>query len=316
MDTIRWRRKAPGIGAVRQRGLDVNGISVPGMGSPSAKSLYDSRAEAGGAKLQELHMHSENSRMEIGNSWPNKWRRRWHFYVRYYRAKTRWSTFRRLEPLIKKHFESHIENGRNDWISHVAVRLRALPGIEDRELRVPWPGDRSLLRLRFFPWREQGCSAYWGSPVTVLVFKKGKDGGKPVAVRYMSLFVEDDVIHIAQMQGARKIEMPPGLKDWAERLLQACMEFAKAENFRGVRVGVAQAQHSFHHPYVQPLLSAEERVRETDRIRERMRSHLDGSAHALGWPLVGEWFEWNNPQYRQDGQQTRDRRRRRTQHLQ
>jgi hypothetical protein len=161
--------------------------------------------------------------------------------------------------------------------------------------------------LRFFPWREQGCSAYWGAPVTVLVFKKGKDGGQPVAVRYMSLFLENDVIHIAQLQGTRKIDMPPGLKDWAERLLRACMEFAKEENFRAVRVGLAQSQHSFHHPYVQASLSPEERTREAERIRERMRSHLDGSAHALGWPLEGEWFEWNNPHYRQDRQRTRDR---------
>lgn len=261
-------------------------------------------------------MHSENSHAEIGNSWPHKLRRRWHFYVRYYRAKTRWSTLRRLEPLIKKHFESRNENGRNDWISHAMVRLRALPGREDRELRVPWSADRSLLRLRFFPWRQQGCSANWSSPVTVLVFKKGKDGGKPVAVRYMSFFVKDDVIHIAQLQGVQRIEMPPGLKDWAERLLQACMEFARQEDFRGVRVALAQSQHSFHHPYLQPWLSAEERAREADLIRKRMQSHLDGSAHALGWPLEGEWFEWTNPHYRQEPQRTRDRPRRRAQYLQ
>jgi hypothetical protein len=315
MDTIRWRRKASGIGPVLQRGLDVNQRSRSTR-SPTAESLYDGSANADGATFQELHMQSEDSRTDIGNSWPSKWRRRWRFYIRYYRAKTRWSTFRRLGPLIKKQFESHNANGRNDWISHVVVRLRALPGIEDRELHVPWPGDRSLLRLRIFPWREQGCSAYWGSPVTVLVFKKGKDGGRPVAVRYMSLFVEDDVIHIAQLQGARKIEMPPGLRDWAERLLQACMEFAREENFRGVRVGLAQSQHSFHHPYVQPFLPPEERTKEADRIRERMRTHLDGSAQALGWPLEGQWFEWDNPHYRPDRQRTRDRPRQRARRLQ
>jgi hypothetical protein len=149
--------------------------------------------------------------------------------------------------------------------------------------------------------REEGCRANWSSPVIVLVFKKGKDGGKPVPVRYMSFFVEDDMICVAQLQGIAKIEMPPGLKDWAERMLRACMEFAQEENFRGVSVASAQSQYSFHHPYVHPWYTTDERGRETDRIRERMQAHHNGSARALGWPLEGAWFKWNNPNYRASG---------------
>jgi hypothetical protein len=234
----------------------------------------------------------------IENSWLGTWFRRRQFYVRYYRARTRWSTLQRLEPMLNKHFKSHKENDKNDWIAGVTVRLRALSGWEDREFLIRWPGDKFLLRLRFFPWREQECRANWSSPVTVLVFKKGKDGGRPVAVRFMSLFVEDDMIHVAQLQGIYKIEMPPGLKDWAERMLRACMEFAQEENFRGVSVALPQSQFSFHHPYVHPWLTADERRREADRIRERMQTHHGGSARALGWPLEGAWFRWNNPNYR------------------
>ena len=266
---------------------------------------------------QERQVQSENSHhLKIEYSLPSKWLRRWHFHVRYYRARTRWSALKRLAPIIKKHFESHGDSGRSDWISHVVVRLRALPGWEDRELRIAWPGDKSLLHLRFFPWREQGCSANWSSPVAVLVFKKGKDGGKPVAVRYMSFFVENDVIHIAQLQGMRKIEMPPGLKDWTERMLRACMEFAEKEKFRGVSVALAQSQYSFHHPYVHRWLSPAERIKEAERIRERMQTHLNGSARALGWPLEGEWFKWQNPNYREDGRTARDRLRKPAQRLQ
>ena len=94
------------------------------------------------------------------------------------------------------------------------------------------------------------------------------------------------------------------------------MEFAQQENFRGVSVAVAQSQYSFHHPYVHPLLSAEERTREVERIRERMQTHLDGSARALGWPLEGEWFKWDNPNYRQDTRGIRDRPPGRAQRLQ
>lgn len=281
-----------------------------------ARQIDQAMIDGAARTFHEQHMQSENSHREIRKSWPGKLRRRWQFHVRYYRAKTRWSTLRRLEPIIRRHFEIHDEHGRNEWISHVLVRLRALPGWEDRELHIPWSDDRSLLHLRFFPWREQDCPAHWVSPITVLVFKKGKDGGKPIAVRFMSLFIEDDVIHIAQLQGVRKIEMPPGLRDWAERLLRACKEFAQQENLRGVSVALAQSQYSFHHPYVHPWLSAEERVREADRIRERMQTHLDGSAHALGWPLEGEWFNWDNPGYRQEKWRSRVRPRRRAQRTQ
>ncbi len=261
----------------------------------------------GAAGTSEEHrMQIANSRhLEIENSWPGKWLRRWHFYTRYSRARANWSTLRRLEPILRKHFKNHDE--RNDWISHVTVRLRALPGWEDRQFHIPWPGDRSLLQVRLLPWREQDCTANWSSPITVLVFKKGKDGGKPIAVRYMSLFVEDDVIHVAQLQGMRRVEMPPGLKDWTERMLRACVEFAQAEDFRGVSVALAQSQYSFYHPYVHPWLSPDERTREADRIRERMETHLNGSARALGWPLEGDWFRWNNPNYREDPRRARDR---------
>lgn len=246
-------------------------------------------------------MQSEKfHQLQIEDSWPGKWLRRWRFYIRYHRARMRWSTIRRLEPILQKHF-------RNDWISNVTVKLRASPGWEDRDLLIPWQGDKTLLHLRLLPWREEGCWANWSSPITVLVFKRGKDGGKPVAVRYMSFFIEDEVIHIAQLQGMRKIEMPPGLKDWAERMLRACMDFARQENLRGVSVALAQSQYSFHHPWVHPALSADERIREANRIRERMETHLNGSARALGWPLEGDWFKWNNPDYREDPRRIRDR---------
>jgi hypothetical protein len=110
--------------------------------------------------------------------------------------------------------------------------------------------------------------------------------------------------------------MPPGLKDWTERMLRACMQFAQQENFRGVHVALAESQYSFHHPYVQPSLARDERMREADRIRQRMHTHLNGSARALGWPLEGDWFRWSNPDYRQDARRSRDRVRRPAQRLQ
>jgi hypothetical protein len=247
----------------------------------------------------------EDRNLQIENSWLGTWVRRRQFYIRYYRARTRWSILRRLEPILTNHFKDCKENDKNDWIAGVAVKLRAFPGWEDREFLIRWPGDKFLLRLRFFPWREEGCRANWSSPVTVLVFKKGKDGGQPVVVRFMSLFIEDDMIHVTQLQGMSKIEMPPGLKDWAERMLRACMQFAQQENLLGVSVAQARSQFSFHHPYVHAWLSPDARQREADRIRDRMQAHHDGTARALGWVLDDAWFKWNNPHYRSGGRSRR-----------
>jgi hypothetical protein len=94
---------------------------------------------------------------QIENSWRGKWFRRRAFYIRYYRARRSWSTLRRLEPILKEHFKIQEKNDKNDWIAGVIVRLRAWPGKEDREFLISWPGNRFLLRLRLFPWREQGC---------------------------------------------------------------------------------------------------------------------------------------------------------------
>ena len=66
------------------------------------------------------------------------------------------------------------------------MRLRFLHGKEDREICIRWSGGKYLFRFRWLPWREEGSTANWSDPVTVTVFKKGKDGGPRETVRYMS----------------------------------------------------------------------------------------------------------------------------------
>jgi hypothetical protein len=178
------------------------------------------------------------------------------------------------------------------------VRLRFLPAKEERELRIPWPGDRYLLRLRWMPWREEGGAANWGAPIAVSVYKKGKDGGKPVTVRYMSFFIKDDLVHIAQLQGVMLIEMPKGLRDWAERFVKATVEFAKQENLRGVCVQRAESMYSYHNPTIRWFLPPEVRERETKRIRENMEIHHNETATDLGFVPGEDWFEWQNPDYK------------------
>ena len=181
--------------------------------------------------------------------------------------------------------------------SQVRVRLRFLPGFEERELRIPWHGNKYLLRLRLLPWREQGCPAHWGAPITVSVSKKSQEGA-PKTVRYMSLFIRGDVIHIVQLQGVSSIEMPKGLRDWAERCVRACMEFARRENFRAVRLARSESLYSYHNPSIHWYLTPKERALATQQIRARMEKHHDGTARSLGFTSETDWFSWENSNFR------------------
>src|SRR5690242_20259725 len=100
----------------------------------------------------------ESRKPEIENSIQGKIRRRWIFLYRFMSARAHRDALQRLHPLLEELFE-------HEWIAQVTVRLRFLPGSEDRELRIAWRGNKYLLKLRLLPWREQGCSAHWGAPI-------------------------------------------------------------------------------------------------------------------------------------------------------
>ena len=231
---------------------------------------------------------------QVDDSLAGKLLRRWNFCFRYVRARAQADVIRRFPPIVERFFD-------HEWLAGARGRLRFIPGSEERELRIPWPwrgGGKYLLRLRWMPWREEGCSASWSAPVTVTLFKKGKDGGKPAAVRYMSLFIKDDILHIAQLQGVLLVEMPKGLRDWAERFVQATMEFARDENFRGVWVARAESLYSYHHPTIRWFLPPEDRERELKRIRAHMKIHHNETAGNLGFLPEEDWFKWQNPNYK------------------
>jgi hypothetical protein len=113
----------------------------------------------------------------------------------------------------------------------------------------------------------------------------------------MSLYIEDDAICIVQLQGVAFIEMPKGLRDWAERFVMGCMEFARQENFRSVRLAKAEHLYSYHHPFVFPWLSPQERERAVKRIHESMKSHHDETAVIPGFSSGKDWFTWDNPDF-------------------
>ena len=232
----------------------------------------------------------QRRKLQIENSIQGKILRRWTFLYRFIAAKAHSDAIPRLESLLEESFE-------HEWIAKVRVRLRFLPGQEDRQLRIPWRGNKYLLQLRLLPWREQGCPAQWGAPIAVTVSKRSQEG-PPKTVRYMSLFIRDDVIHIVQLQGISSVEMPKGLRDWAERCVRACMEFARKENYRAVRLARSESLYSYHHPSIRWYFTPEERAQAMKQIRARMEKHHDGTARSLGFTPETDWFRWENSDFR------------------
>ncbi len=228
-------------------------------------------------------------KLQKENSFQGKIRRKWSFLHQFIVARAHYDAILRLEPILQRCFE-------HEWVAGARVRLRFLSGKEDRERRIPWPRNKYLLQLRLLPWREQGCPADWSAPITVAVSKKTQEG-KPKTVRYMSFYIKDDVIHIVQLQGVPLVEMPKGLRDWAKRLVKACMEFARQENFRAVKVAAADSLYSYHQPYTPSHFTLEERTRAQKKIRANMERHHDQTARSLGFTPEIHWYRWQNPDF-------------------
>lgn len=229
----------------------------------------------------------ERRKVSLEKSLMGKVVRRWNFLSRWARARAKWEMVRRFEGVLAKQFE-------HEWLAGVSVQLRFWPGREEREWRVPWRGGKYLMRLRWMPWREEGCMADWGGPIAAAVYKKGKDGGRREMVRYMGMFVKDGYVHIAQLQGMPQIEMPKGLRDWAARFVRAAMAFAKEEGLKGVCVARAESLYSYHYPYIRSFLPVEVQERELKRIRGQVEVHHNETAEGLGFEVGEEWYVWRN----------------------
>ncbi len=250
-------------------------------------------APASQAALGLVAPPAARRRLQTENSLAGKVYRRWKFTWHYLLARSQWKMLQRFEPIVAQCFQ-------HEWLAGANVALRLLPGDEDREIVVPWPGDgkKYLFRLRPLPWRKQQSPAKWAAPITVTIFKHGKSSGPPETVRYMSCYLHNRVMQIVQLQGVPLIEMPKGLRDWAERFVKAAMEFARQENLSAVWIARAESLYSYEHPGLWPHLAPELRQREIQRIRDHIESHHNQTARNLDFQLDGDWFKWANPDFK------------------
>src|SRR5262249_40850346 len=131
------------------------------------------------------------------------------------------------------------------------------------------------------------------APIGVLVFKKRRGKRKPAFG--MSLYIAENTICIQQLQGYSWVDLPD---KWPTSFVEACMEFARQENLRGVQVPMAHTLYSYRYPYLHASSSRPmERANELQSLRTKMEWLYDATALQLGFVATGDWYQWNNPYY-------------------
>ncbi len=193
-----------------------------------------------------------------------KLRRRCQYFFRYLSAMMQKRQIYRLLPIVSRRFSHRLIGGT--------------------ELKI------SLFRKNKITatWQVQ-----WDAPIGVLVLKKRKGKRKPAFG--MSLYIDDNTICIQQLQGYSWVDLPD---NWPVSFIEACMEFARQENLRAVRVPMAHTLYSYRYPYLHasPSLPMES-ANELQEIRTKMESLYDATALQLGFVATGDWYQWNNPCY-------------------
>lgn len=199
-------------------------------------------------------------------------RRRLRFLSRYVTARAQSKRLARLHTILERSF-SH------PWVAETELRIRFWPGNETRVGRM-W---------RIYHSRPPQ-SMHWDAPITISIFRKHK--GKKKQALCMSLYLSDNVLHIAQIQGVWRTDVPSELRMWPRIFIDCCRTFAQQERLREVRIPKAATLYSYRSPFLRPDLSAEGRERALERIRRSMMLLYDVNAVDLGFMPRGDWFAW------------------------
>jgi hypothetical protein len=117
----------------------------------------------------------------------------------------------------------------------------------------------------------------------------------------MSLYLANGFIHIVQIQGVSKTDVPKDLRYWPRTFMEVCRQLARQEGLKGVRVSKAEALYSYRNPYVRPQLPPDARESALQRIRRDMKLIYDTNAIALGFLPEDYWYRWDAQNHRRFG---------------
>jgi hypothetical protein len=202
-------------------------------------------------------------------------RRRGQFLIRYVSAKRRQSVVHKLVPILERFFD-------HAWVAGVELKIRAMPGNESSFARF-WRIYQSL----------PAQLMHWDAPITISIYRKQR--GKLRQALCMSLYISEDMLYIAQMQGVAKTDVPAELRAWPKIFIDCCKTFARQEGFRGVGIPKAGTLYSYQRPFIRKDLSSDARVRALQRIRRDMATIYDSNALDLGFNAEGGYWVWSTP---------------------
>ena len=117
----------------------------------------------------------------------------------------------------------------------------------------------------------------------------------------MSVYLINDILSVAQIQGIAGTDAPKELRAWPKLFIEACRSFAIQERLREVRIPKAETLYSYRNPYLSPQLLPKARIHTLARIRRNMKLLYDTNALDLGFFPDGEWLRWkvsNSPEGR------------------
>ena len=212
------------------------------------------------------------SKIEIGRSWRHILRRRLNFCVRYIVAKRRSKVIVKLVPILERQFD-------HPWVAGIELTFRFWPGSET-ELGQMWRLYKSLPRR----------SMSWDAPIALTVYRERR--GKKRQAFCMSLYLERNILCIAQFQGSAGTDVPKELRAWPRRFIEACRAFVRQEGIKELRVPKAETLYSYRNPYLDPRLTSTARNNTLLRIRRSMKLLYDANALELGFVPDGDWFKW------------------------
>ena len=134
------------------------------------------------------------------------------------------------------------------------------------------------------------CTDYkiaWEAPVVFAIW----DADRPLFG--MAIEFQPGVLSIRQLQGVAGVHMREIAPDWTQRLVKACIRFARLTGIKTVRLYHADQRLSYYIPwYTEPVDDPE---RKRQELRRRLRAIYDGTGRKLGLRRMKNWSEWINP---------------------
>ncbi len=190
---------------------------------------------------------------------------------------------------------------RMEYVLLVRNAKRRLPEIEKLARVVGWAFLRKTKKFSSIRWGILPNPGFettnenthgpicWEAPIVFLVqLNDGTSLGLAVEFR-------GSVLCVRQMQGTKGADIPREINHWPLIFMRACIDFAKQNNLREVRLYRADQSGFYWHPVAIPYENGEQWSVAVANLQRRMRQRYDGTAYNLRMIMTRRYGFWTNP---------------------